>query len=250
MTNPDYTHLVLVVDRSGSMSSVQEEAQSGLTALLKEQFALPGRLTVTLAQFDTDFDTVVRMSDQPFEYVLEPRGMTALLDAVGMEIHRTGEDLGALPEHDRPSKVLFVVVTDGEENSSHEFTLERVREMVEHQRDVYSWAFQFIGADASAWQGHQLGMAAASNVGTKLGERSKYGMMNASMTAYRSAAPDAQFSMPEVIAEDAFATFGLDDTSPAVKKTAAKKTAAKKAPAKKTTAKKTVAKKNVTSKDS
>lgn len=239
MTNPDYTHLVLVVDRSGSMSSVQEEAQSGLTALLKEQFALPGRLTVTLTEFDTEFNTVVRMSEEPFDYVLEPRGMTALLDAVGMEINTTGSDLGALSEDERPGRILFVVVTDGEENSSHEFTLEKVREMVEHQRDVYSWSFQFIGADASAWQGHQLGMAAASNVGTRLGERSKYGVMNASLKAYRSAAPGAQFSMPDIIAEDAFADFGLDNTAMAADSTPAKKPAAKKTAAKKAVAKKT-----------
>ena len=62
MTNADYTHLTLVVDRSGSMRSVQEEAQSGINALVAEQFALPGTLTVTLSQFDDAFDTVARMS--------------------------------------------------------------------------------------------------------------------------------------------------------------------------------------------
>jgi hypothetical protein len=209
MTNPNYTHLVLVVDRSGSMASVQEEAQSGLSALLKEQYALPGKLTVTLTQFDTSFDTVARLAEEPFEYVLQPRGMTALLDAVGIEINKTGADLSGMQEEDRPNKVLFVVVTDGAENSSHEFTLEKIREMVEHQKDTYDWSFQFIGADASAWQGHDLGMAASSNVGTKLGERSKYGAMNASMKAYR-AAPDAVFAMDATIAEDAYASFGLE----------------------------------------
>jgi len=215
------------------MSTVKEEAQSGLTALLKEQYALPGKLTVTLTQFDTEFDTVSRLSEEPFDYELNPRGMTALLDAVGMEISKTGEDLKNMAEEERPSKVLFVVVTDGAENSSHEFSLEKVREMVEHQKNTYDWSFQFIGADASAWQGHDLGMAVASNVGSKLGERSKYGAMNASMTAYRSA-PDAVFAMSKNIAEDAYADFGADDdaTTQAAKPK-------KKAPVKRTVKKKT-----------
>ena len=76
MANSDYTHVTLVVDRSGSMASVAEEAQSGMNALLTSQFALPGRLTVTLVEFDTDIDTVMRMAKNRTEYVLEPRGMT------------------------------------------------------------------------------------------------------------------------------------------------------------------------------
>ena len=66
MTNSDYTHLTLVVDRSGSMGSVAHEAQAGINSLIAEQFALDGKLTVTLAQFDNEFDTVARMSTGPF----------------------------------------------------------------------------------------------------------------------------------------------------------------------------------------
>jgi hypothetical protein len=84
LTNADYTHLTLVVDRSGSMRAVREEAQGGINALVAEQFALPGKLTVMLSQFDNTFDTVQRMSEGPFEFELQLRGMTALLDAVGV----------------------------------------------------------------------------------------------------------------------------------------------------------------------
>ena len=108
MSNPDYTHLSLIVDRSGSMQSVQDDAQGGINTLLSEQYKLPGKFTLTLSEFDDQFNTVARMSEEPVQYILIPRGMTALLDAVGMEIVRTGEDLAKLEEHDRPARVLVV----------------------------------------------------------------------------------------------------------------------------------------------
>lgn len=202
MAKSNYTHLTLIVDRSGSMDSVQAEAQSGLNTLLVEQRLLPGDLTVTLTQFDTEVETIQRMQGESFEYELVPRGMTALLDAVGSEIVRTGEDLAALPEADRPEKVLVVVVTDGAENSSHEYSLEKVREMVSHQRDTYNWDFQFIGAGEAAWQGSSLGMNSAAYSGTAAGTRAAYGSMSASLGAYRAAPVGAVFAMPDVIDDD------------------------------------------------
>ncbi len=86
----------------GSKGSVQEEAQGGINALIAEQFALPGKLTVTLSQFDDAFDTVARMSERPFDFELEPRGMTALFDAAGMEVVRTGEVTGPRPRTTAP----------------------------------------------------------------------------------------------------------------------------------------------------
>ena len=90
MTNSNYTHLALVVDRSGSMADIADDAQGGINTLIKEQFAEDGKLTVTLSDFDDQFTDVVRMSGKAFEYKLSPRGSTALLDAVGKEIARTG----------------------------------------------------------------------------------------------------------------------------------------------------------------
>ena len=77
--------------------------------------------------------------------------MTALLDAVGRSIQETGARLAALPEAERPGLVVFVVMTDGHENASREYTLEQVREMIAHQQDAYQWKFTFLGADASAF---------------------------------------------------------------------------------------------------
>jgi hypothetical protein len=199
MTNVDYTHLTLVVDRSGSMSSVQEEAQGGINALIAEQFALPGKLTVTLSQFDDAFDTVARMSERPFAFELEPRGMTALLDAVGMEVVRTGEDLAALPEEERPGRVLLVVVTDGHENSSHEYALDRVRSMLAVQREEFGWEVRFLGADDAAWQGEALGVGTTRYANTADGNLAVFASMSGSMRTYREAPVGEALDMPDEI---------------------------------------------------
>lgn len=203
MTNPDYTHLTLLVDRSGSMESVQADAQGGINELLTRQFALPGKLTVTLVEFDNEIDTVVRMGTGPVDYVLEPRGMTRLLDAAGLEIKLTGADLAALDESERPGRVLFVVVTDGQENSSTEYGFEQVRALVAEQSTAYRWAFQFIGADDAAWQGESMGMSSARYRASGRGTRSAYQAIDASMMTYRAAMePLAEFSMPDEIPEE------------------------------------------------
>lgn len=199
MTNPNYTHLTLVVDRSGSMADVCDEAQNGINGLIADQFALDGKLTVTLAQFDNEFETVQRMSAEPFNFTLVSRGMTALLDAVGMEVRRTGQDLTRLPEGDRPGRVLLVVVTDGHENSSHEYTIEQVRSMLALQKETFGWEVQFLGADDAAWQGEALGVATTRYANTGAGNAAVFASVSESMTAFRGAPPAAGFSMPEEV---------------------------------------------------
>lgn len=203
MTNSNYTHLALVVDRSGSMADIADDAQGGINTLIKDQFAEDGNLTVTLSDFDDQFTDVVRMSGKAFEYKLSPRGSTALLDAVGKEIARTGAELDALPEALKPEKVLFVVVTDGQENSSEEFSLEAVKASIKHRRDNDSWTFQFIGADENAWQGRQMGMNSASFKRSDKGQRGAYKSMNDSMTTFRKEPKNGiGFVMPEDIPDD------------------------------------------------
>lgn len=185
--NPDYTHLSLVVDRSGSMHKIRTDAQGGLDLLLDEQFALPGKLTVTLVEFDTVVDVVARMAPTRPAYALKPRGSTALLDAVGRTIAMTGEDLAHIDEDERPAHVLFCVVTDGEENSSKEWTLESLREKIAEQQDTYGWHFLFVGADASAWQGENLGMpSAAFNTATAGSTQTMYANVSGNTTAIRT----------------------------------------------------------------
>jgi Mg-chelatase subunit ChlD len=152
MTDPSYRHLILVVDRSGSMHSCKEATQEGINGFFATQAGEPGRATATLVQFDTEHETVfehVALAEAP-EYKLVPRGGTALLDAVGFAFAREGAWLASLPEDQRPGTVVAVIATDGEENSSREYTAEQIREIIRGQREVYGWQTLFIGANIDA----------------------------------------------------------------------------------------------------
>lgn len=158
----DFIDLTLIVDRSGSMNSIREDAEGGVNTFIEQQRGEPGEATLTLVQFDTEYEFVhngVPISEVP-EYKLVPRGATALLDAVGRAINETGARLAAMDEAVRPGLVLFVVMTDGLENSSREFTKTQVKEMIEHQESKYSWHFMFLGADQDAFaEGAAMGLS-------------------------------------------------------------------------------------------
>lgn len=201
MTDPNYTHLTLVVDRSGSMSSFREDAQGGLDTLLAEQFADSGIFTYTLTEFDSQINNVTRLSAVAQPYTLVPRGNTALLDAVGSEILATGADLARLPEEKRPHKVLFAIITDGHENASREFNLSRLRDMISAQETQFGWNFQFIGAEAAAWQGREMGINSSSYKRSEKGTSSALKSMSRNLNEFRKSAPSEKFLM-EIDIED------------------------------------------------
>ena len=149
----DLTDITLVVDRSGSMISIKDDAQGGINTFIKEQAQVEGEALFSLVQFDTIYEVVhagIPIKDVP-EFSLVPRGATALLDAVGQAINVTGERLASMKEEDRPGLVTFVVVTDGQENSSKEFTREQIRTLIKHQEKQYNWKFLFLGADEASF---------------------------------------------------------------------------------------------------
>lgn len=202
MTKPGYTHVSLVVDRSGSMQNMAAESTRGINALISEQLAEPGEFTVTLTQFDTQFETICRLSNKNPDYILEARGSTALLDAVGNEILSTGEDLAKLHESARPERVIFVIVTDGEENASSNYTLQQVRDLIRQQTDVYNWDFQFLGVNETAWQGADLGMKFASFEGSAKGSSASYKRLNHEMKRLRNSRDNSQkLEIPDFIPE-------------------------------------------------
>ena len=182
-----YTHITMVCDRSGSMVAVQAEAQAAVNSFIDGQKKVDGKATFHLVEFDAGTDDWYRivhrgdLRDAP-EYRLAPRGMTALLDAVGKAIVETGEFLAAMDESDRPAKVVFVVQTDGQENSSKEYKLERINEMVKRQEGDYQWQFVFLGMGPDTFaQGHQMGM---SNVVQAANSGIAHGHTHAVMDAY------------------------------------------------------------------
>jgi hypothetical protein len=153
MTNPDLRHIAVVLDRSGSMQAVKTDTEGGLAAFLKAQHEAPGQTTVSLYQFDDQYEAVYEnkaLADVP-QFKLRPRGATALLDAVGRTVTTVGEQLDAKPEDDRPAEVIVVILTDGHENASHEHTKTAVKKLITHQQDDYGWKFVFLGADQDAF---------------------------------------------------------------------------------------------------
>ena len=161
MTNPDYTLIAALLDRSGSMSVAKQATEDGWRELIAEQSLEPGRCEVTLAQFDTEYEVLYEATDIGAvpEFVVEPRGRTALLDSAGRFITEVGQRLAELPEADRPGKVISLIMTDGMENSSHEWTWEQVSRLITQQREVYGWEFIFLGANIDAVEvGARMGM--------------------------------------------------------------------------------------------
>lgn len=159
--NENLTDITLVMDRSGSMQARRKDAEGGVNAFIQEQGREPGEAVLTLVQFDTEYEVVHSGSPigEVSPYTLRPRGATALLDAVGRAILETGMRLEAMPEAERPGLVIFVINTDGLENSSREFTRDRIREMIQHQQKVYNWQFTYLGANQDAFEeGGQLGI--------------------------------------------------------------------------------------------
>ncbi len=158
MTDKQYTHLVGILDRSGSMTGIARDMDGGMKQLLKDQAKEPGYTVVDIVTFDTEIETPyegVRPDDVKGDLIV-PRGGTALNDALGQTIVRLGEKFAEMKEQDRPDKVIVVVATDGMENSSKEYHgfkgTARIKEMIEHQKQEYGWTFIFLatGIDAFA----------------------------------------------------------------------------------------------------
>lgn len=154
MTNAELTYIGILVDRSGSMNNMREEMENAIKVFITDQAQQPGKARVTLAQFDTVYETVyewTKAGDVPL-YHLIPRGGTALNDGIGKLVTDSGERLAKMKESERPGKVIIVIVTDGYENSSREWTQQSVKKLIKQQTDTYSWEFVFLGANIDAVQ--------------------------------------------------------------------------------------------------
>lgn len=155
--NPNLTEIAFVMDRSGSMESMKVEAIGSFNHFLEEQKKEPGDVRFTLVLFDHEYLKVI--DHVPLNFVApltnetyEPRGSTALLDAMGRTIDEIGKRLAATPEDQRPSQVIIACMTDGFENASKHYSNARIAQMIEHQRTVYSWEFVFLGATLESRQ--------------------------------------------------------------------------------------------------
>ena len=149
------TELVFILDRSGSMAGLEADTIGGFNAMTQKQRKEPGGALVSTVLFDNEPQVIhdrVPLEKVPAltqkEYYV--RGCTALLDAVGGAIHHIGNVHKYAREEDRPEKTLFVITTDGMENASRRYTYDKVKAMIEHQREKYGWEFLFLGANIDA----------------------------------------------------------------------------------------------------
>lgn len=149
------TELIFILDRSGSMRGLETDTIGGFNSLIEKQKKEEGEAIVSTVLFNDSSDVihdrvsiskVEKMTDKEY-YV---RGCTALLDAIGGAIHHIGNVHKYAREEDRPSKTIFIITTDGLENASRIYTLEKVKQIVERQKEKYNWEFLFLGANMDA----------------------------------------------------------------------------------------------------
>lgn len=201
------TEIVFILDRSGSMSGLEKDTIGGYNSLLEKQKKEDGEAIISTVLFDDrqevlhdrkDIQKISPMTEKEY-YV---RGCTALLDAVGGAIHHIGNVHKYAREEDRPEKTLFIITTDGMENSSHRYTYEKVKQMVERQKEKYGWEFLFLGANIDA-----IGEAAKFGINANcaveyecdsFGTQMIYHELNETVKNYRAAAPNqANQAIPE-----------------------------------------------------
>ncbi len=153
--NPNLVEIAFVLDRSGSMSSLREQAIAGFNRFLADQARQPGEARLTLVLFDDEY--LVLCDATPLREVASlnaatyvPRNSTALLDAIGRTIDQLGRRLASTPESERPGQVIVAILTDGLENASTHYSWPDIAARIRHQQEKYHWRFLFLGANQDA----------------------------------------------------------------------------------------------------
>ena len=149
------TELVFIIDRSGSMAGLEEDTIGGFNSMIRSQKEKAGKCYVSTVLFDheslvlhdrVDLERVKEMTKKDYAV----RGSTALVDAIGSAIHHVGNIHKYARKEDVPEHTLFVITTDGMENSSHIYSADEVKAMIERQKSKYGWEFLFLGANIDA----------------------------------------------------------------------------------------------------
>lgn len=171
MSDNNVTELVFILDRSGSMDPLAEDTIGGYNSLLKKQKELPGKAMVTTVLFDDQYEVLHNGEDlnkvEPLtSATYYARGCTALLDAVGRTLMDVDAKYKGLADFMKPSKTMVVIITDGMENSSREYTYEKVKKMISARREI-GWEFVFLGANIDA-------EAVAENIGIDRNRAARY----------------------------------------------------------------------------
>ena len=186
----NFIHVCFVVDSSGSMTTSIDDVKGGFKKIIEEQKAnTEGECAVSYFDFNSKVTEVYRgknVKDINSELEYTPFGMTALMDGVGIAIDTIGKWLNSMPEDEKPEQNLIVIITDGKENFSKEYSASRVREMIKHQQDKYSWNFVFLGADlTNIKDAIDLGIK-TRGITTKASLGKSYDIVNYALSLYRN----------------------------------------------------------------
>jgi len=190
----DYTHIICILDRSGSMGSIIGDAIGGFNEYINKQKQLPGKATVTTVLFDDYYDVIynnvdIKEVENITRDVWSPRGTTALNDAIGKTINSEMINIKKLAKKDRPNKVLVVIVTDGHENASREYKGSDIKTMITEQ-EKNDWQFIYIGADQDAFSvGTNLGFSGGNTLkysNTSIGNQTMFASVSDATAKYRS----------------------------------------------------------------
>lgn len=153
--NNGITELVFILDRSGSMAGLEADTIGGFNAMIEKQRKQGSECFVSTVLFDGTSEVLhdrVRLSEIPkmtdSDYTV--RGCTALIDAIGGAIHHIGNVHKYARPEDVPEHTMFVITTDGMENASRRYSSEKVKKMIQHEKEKYGWEFLFIGANIDA----------------------------------------------------------------------------------------------------
>lgn len=192
----DFTELVFILDRSGSMSGLERDTIGGFNSMLQKQRELEGDCRITTVLFDNRYELLhdridIRGVSPLTEKEYQAGGSTALIDAIGRTVNKLAGVQMSTAEEYRAEKVMFVIITDGEENSSTEYSAERVRAMIEHEKEKYGWEFVFLGANIDAVQtAGRFGISAdraVDYVPDSAGTTLNFAMMSEAVAQYRQA---------------------------------------------------------------
>jgi uncharacterized protein YegL len=200
MARDDLVFIAVVLDRSGSMESMRDDAIGGFNSFLKEQQEAPGEALFTLVQFDYEFITVhdgVPIKDAPplDRNTFVPRGGTALLDAIGQTVNVMEAKIGKMAEDEKPSRMIVAILSDGAENQSREFKKHDIKKMIE-DRSKSGWDFMFLSAGLDQFaDAHEIGVKGAMYATGPTGPTGMKGItggVGARVASYRAARASGQ----------------------------------------------------------
>lgn len=188
------TELVFILDKSGSMGGLEKDTIGGYNSMLAKQQAVEGECHITTVLFNNNYEllhdridikAVSPITDKEYSV----GGSTALLDAIGKTIKKIGNAQKHTADDYRAEKVMFVIITDGEENASHEYSSDKVKAQIERQKTEYDWEFVFLGANIDAVQtAGRFGIApdrAVDYLADSEGTELNFKVMSAAVTTFR-----------------------------------------------------------------